>query len=132
MKRLLPAVVVILLSAACTHLRGPAPLALGPSDSGKSFDLVVGQTLTIRLAANPSTGYQWQVVTQPDPATIIVTDSGYDRPASDAAGAAGQAWWTLRATAAGSTSFSLRYVRPWEPAADAQTFTIAVKVIERK
>ncbi len=129
MKRLLPLVVMAALLSACTHLaRKNGPLTLGPADSGKTVTLVVGQVVTVRLASNPSTGYRWQTATEPDPQYLIVVDSGYDRPAENAPGASGQAWWKLRATGAGSTSIELRYVRPWEPDAKAQQFTLNVTV----
>ena len=129
MKRLLLLIVVSALLGGCVHLRRAAgPLRLGASDSGRSVEMSVGQTLTVRLASNPSTGHQWQVTTEPDARVLIVVDSGYDRPQSNALGAAGQAWWRLRATGAGSTSIALRYVRPWEPAPDAERFTLTVTV----
>ncbi len=118
------------LACSCAHSRPRAtPIALALADSGKALDLVVGQTVVVRLEANPSTGYQWQIAANPDERIALVVDSGYDRPASDAAGAAGQAWWKLRATGPGSTTIALRYVRPWEPEQAAKTFeaTITVK-----
>ena len=132
MKRLLPAVAIAALLSACAHMHGPASLTLGLPDSGKTINAVVGQTIALRLDATPSTGYQWQVVTQPDPITMIVTDSGYDRPASDAPGAPGQAWWKLRTTGTGTTTFAVRYVRPWAPEPDAKQFTLTVNVKARK
>jgi hypothetical protein len=74
---------------------------------------------------------------------LIVLDSGFQRPpaksrstppggapAAGDASESGYAWWRLRATGAGTTSFGVRYVRPWEPDAEptAKEFTITVDV----
>jgi predicted secreted protein len=76
---------------------------------------------------------------------LIVIDSGFQQapaksrpsspgaPAADGAPETGHAWWRLRATGAGTTSFGLRYFRPWEPDADPnpKEFTITVNVKPR-
>ena len=127
-KRVLPLVIIALLGA-CAHLRHkPAPLMLGSVDTGRTITMSVGQVAMLRLPSNPSTGYRWQTTSDPDARTLIVMDSGYDRPASDTPGAPGQAWWKLRATGEGTTSFAVRYVRPWEPDEKAQEFTLTVVV----
>jgi inhibitor of cysteine peptidase len=137
---LIAPIAALTLLAACAHLRPPRPLALTTADSGKSIEMVVGQTCTITLPWDPATGYRWQIVADPDARTLIVLDSGFERlpsnsrsSSSRAAGSQkpgtdGHAWWKLRATGAGSTSFAVRYVRPWEPDAQAREFTITVEV----
>jgi len=126
-KRLLPLIVTAALLGGCAHVsRGP--LVLGAADSGKTVQLAVGQVVTVRLAWDPSTGYRWQTTSNPDALVLIVVDTGYDRPDVDKPGSPGQVWWRLRATGAGSTSFALRYVRPWEPDEKAQTFILTVAV----
>jgi predicted secreted protein len=42
-------------------------LVITEDDSGKTLQIGVGQNITIKLQANPTTGYDWQV-TQPDAA----------------------------------------------------------------
>ena len=125
MKRSLALIATAVSLASCAH-RGP--LSLGEADTGRAVQLEVGQTLTLRLAADLGTGHTWQIATAPDGRVLIVVDSGYDRPQASAPGAAGQAWWVLRATGAGSTSIALRYGRPWESAPDARQFTVNVTV----
>lgn len=129
MKRSLLVIVVSVALGSCAHLgKRPAPLTLGVPDSGKTIHLTVGQTVIVRLAANPSTGYRWQTTTGPDALVLIVMDAGYDRPSSDAPGTPGRAWWKLRATGVGETSLALRYRRPWAPDERAQEFTLTVIV----
>ncbi len=126
---LLAAVAVALALAACAHLgHKPGPPALGKADTGKTINLAVGDVATVRLPSTPSTGYRWETTSDPDARVLIVMDSGYDRPGAETPGAPGQAWWKLRATGAGSTSFAVRYVRPWEADAKAQEFRVTVNV----
>jgi inhibitor of cysteine peptidase len=128
-KRFLPLFLIAVQFCACAHLgHKPAPLALEPADNGKTVNMVVGEQATLRLPANPGTGYRWETISAPDARILIVVDTGYDRPTPDLPGASGQAWWKLRATGAGSTSFAVRYVRPWEPDEKAQEFTLNVTV----
>jgi predicted secreted protein len=125
MKRSLALIATAVSIASCAH---QGPLLLGEADTGRSVQLEVGQTLTLRLAADLGTGRTWQIATAPDGRVLIVVDSGYGRPQASAPGAAGHAWWVLRATGAGSTSIALRYGRPWESAPDARQFTVSVTV----
>ena len=137
-ERLVVPIVTLMLLAACSHLRPPRPVALHMADSGQSIEMTVGQTFTLTLPWDPATGYRWQIVADPDARTLIVLDSGFERPPASSRSASspgtsehtgpGEAWWKLRATGAGSTSFAVRYLRPWEPEADARQFTITVEV----
>ena len=125
MKRSLALIATAVCLASCAH-RGP--LSLGEADTGRAVQLAVGQTLTLRLASDLSTGHTWQIATDPDARVLIVVDSGYDRPRASAPGTTGQAWWVLHATGAGSTSIALRYGRPWESVPDARQFTMNITV----
>jgi len=143
--RVIAPIAGLMLLVGCAHLRPPRPLALTVADSGKPIEMTVGQTCTVTLPWDPATGYRWQIVAAPDARTLIVVDSGFERApsksrssssraaGSQVTGAAGAAWWKLRATGAGSTSFAVRYVRPWEPDADPKPreFSITVEVKPR-
>ena len=121
MRRSLVLIATALSLAGCAHR---CPLTLAEADSGKTVEIKVGQTLTLRLAVDLGTGRTWQIATEPDARFLIVVDSGYAQPPAGAPGAPRQAWWLLRATGAGSTSITLRYGRPWESASDARQVTV--------
>jgi inhibitor of cysteine peptidase len=148
---------LLMLVAGCAHLAPPKPLALTSADNGRSMEMTIGQTLIVTLPWDPATGYRWQTVAEPDARTLIIVDSGFEQARSRTASPlknpaeagshvpenpaeagshvpAGEAWWKLRATGTGSTSFTVRYVRPWEPEADPKPkeFTIAVEVKARE
>jgi len=91
--------------------------------------LAVGDTATIRLAANPTTGYQWEPSAAPDEAVIRVVSDHYEAADSNVVGSGGTQDIVIEGTGAGTTTFELRYVRPWEDggaAAETATFEVTV------
>lgn len=92
-------------------------------------ELAVGQSVTLELQANPTTGYQWELSAEPDAAVVRVVSDTYVAPDSDAMGAGGTQRLVVEGVAAGSTTLELRYVRPWEadePPAETAEFDITV------
>lgn len=85
---------------------------LTTADNGKRIALKVGAEATLRLRENSSTGYRWAVEAA-DSSLVEVTPSER-APASNAPGAAGEAQWTIKAKAPGSTTVTFKRWRPWE------------------
>jgi inhibitor of cysteine peptidase len=117
-----------LLLASC---RQPASVLLTAADLHRHIDLRVGQEIEVRLEANPTTGYRWQVV-RGAPAVLDSLEEGTYAPAPTApgtVGGGGTVAWRFRAARAGHDSFQLAYRRPWEPdSAPAQTFSCEFNV----
>ena len=96
----------------------------------RSVTLYVGDTLTISLASNPSTGFQWAeklLISEPK----VLTQTGHETVASTTGrlGAAGTEVWTLQAKAPGNTTVSSTYGRPWPGGEkDAWVFSANVTV----
>ena len=91
--------------------------------------LAVGETATIRLEANPTTGYQWEPASAPDESVIRVVSDRYEAEATEVVGSGGTQEIVIEGTGAGTTTFELRYVRPWEEGgtpAETATFDITV------
>ena len=109
----------------------PAPLQLTRNDLGKHIDLRLGQEIELRLDANPTTGYRWQVV-QAAPAVLDTLAEEMFSPAPAApgvTGGGGTVTWRFRATRVGRDNLQLVYRRPWEPdTVPAQTFNCEVAV----
>ncbi len=125
---------LVVLSSACGGVTGPSPapasVAVTEAQNGTSVVLARGGTLTVRLSSNPATGYSWVIGTAPSE-VLLASGSGLQWPADgvDARpGAPGTAWWTFVAASTGSTSFSLRYIQPWQPQAAADGFVLHVSV----
>ncbi len=132
MKQFFLVLVVLLLVPCCGCGRVTAPsvpsLVVTEAHNGTSVTLPAGGTLIVRLGANPSTGYQWQMAASPSDAVLRASGSGYDATQTAAVGAGGLSWWTFEAVATGATSLRLRYVRPWEPTTAEREFGLQLTV----
>ena len=92
-----------------------------------------GQTLSISLPSNSSTGYAWQVGTFDEEVLKRAAPSGVEvtnpRPAG-MVGVPGETQWRFEAVSPGAITLEFAYTRPWETgAAPAETarFTITVQ-----
>ncbi|MFJ1457228.1 protease inhibitor I42 family protein [Nocardia sp. N2S4-5] len=107
------------------------PLTVTGDSDGKEISLAPGRRLEVSLAANPSTGYQWELDPL-DPAVLQQTgDPEYrSAPGADTAvGVGGTSIWHFVAIAPGKTELRLANARPWEPGIEpAQRFTLHVTV----
>jgi inhibitor of cysteine peptidase len=119
------AFVVAVLSAQDTPLAGgpPAPAAPVPSasaddrftDASKVIDVRVGDTFTIVLDSNPTTGYSWQLKSVPA-SSIAFIGSAYRIDHPILPGTGGREIWTFKAVSTGYAGILLEYVRPFDKA----------------
>ena len=109
---------------------GPRTIEAGPRlGTAASVRLQVEDTLVVRLAANPGTGYAWARSATPTllqlvDSTMIATAAG------DRVGAPGEQLFRFIARAGGGAELSFHYRRPWEtnaPAADSVRMTVHVE-----
>jgi inhibitor of cysteine peptidase len=122
---------LILLAAMITGVSGCAPQAsptLGAEDNGRQVTLQQGQTLTIKLEANPTTGYSWEFV-EPEKAILEQVGESEYEPESDLLGAPSTQTLRFEAVQPGQTELKLVYRRPWETDVEPlETFTVLVTV----
>jgi inhibitor of cysteine peptidase len=88
-----------------------------------------GDSFTITLRANMSTGYQWQITTLNEKMLQLV-NSEYVPYTTKRLGADGKQLWTFKALKAGETSITFKYVRPQEkdkPPEREQTIPVLIK-----
>jgi len=85
----------------------------------------VGEPFSVRLAANPTTGHEWQPVF--DPARLELLGSEF-MPPQEGVGTGGAERFDWRARVAGATWLCLAYRRPWESgaASDEVAFEVIV------
>lgn len=116
----------------------PAPKAEGvvhtltQADAGKTFEVKVGEKVSIAFVGVPTAGYLW-AASKP-PAWVKASD-GPGGPTSTAQmlpGFAGGSHWeviVIEAIAAGEGEITLAQRRPWEPESepDAETFKFTLK-----
>jgi inhibitor of cysteine peptidase len=112
--------------------QGPPPeeIVVAAADDGRGLELTEGQTLVVRLQANPSTGYGWQVV-EPEAGEILLqTDDGEFQPESNLLGAPATQVLRFEPVHEGETTLKLEYRRPWGPAAEpAHEFGLLVRAV---
>jgi inhibitor of cysteine peptidase len=96
----------------------------------RSLEMNKGDTLTLTLGSNPTTGFSWTEQTLiGDEAIIEQTRHEFLQPSTDALGAAGQQVWTFNALKAGATQIHTDYSRPWTGGEKGEwTFTLNVTV----
>lgn len=88
---------------------------LTESDNGKPVSMQVGDTLTVQLASNPSTGYSWKVISDDAAVLAQVGEPQFDLgDKTPMPGAGGTETFTFLAKSAGTTTLTLLYSRPWE------------------
>ena len=104
---------------------------LDEKDNGSSVDLPFDNNLVISLAANPSTGYSWQVLEVDADILEQVGENEYT-PSEGVAispGSGGSERLTFQAISRGTTTLKLGYKRPWEDQAQPeQVFSVEVTV----
>jgi inhibitor of cysteine peptidase len=90
-----------------------------------------GQTFSITLVANPTTGYAWQLDKKATSVGIAMVRSQYEPPSTQQMGAPGHETWTFKAPAKGTALLGLRYLRPFDkatvPTAKEAFFVVVVR-----
>lgn len=87
----------------------PEPIHEGTT----AIEMRVGDTHTVALESNPTTGYQWALGSEYDERFLELVEQSFE-PDSDLIGAPGRELFTFRALAFGMVEFSFNYKRPWE------------------
>ena len=103
------------------------------SDQHISQELEVdaGDSFTVALCSNQTTGFQWSESVQIDDETIVEqTNHKFISPEEQQiVGAAGQEVWTFQALQEGTTTVKMEYSQPWEGGTKAEwTFTLTLVV----
>ena len=98
-------------------------------DPSKPIRASVGQTFSIELTSNPSTGYSWQIGKPLNAAVLQLVGNIYDEAQAKMMGAGGKEIWTFKAVGTGTATIEMNYGRPWEkntPAAKTSSFQVTV------
>ena len=97
----------------------------------KQINVAAGNTFTVTLCSNATTGFQWSESAQIGDQTVV-QQTGHEFVAPNATGmvgAAGKEVWTFKALKKGTSTIALEYGRPWEGGEKgAWTFNLTVVV----
>jgi len=99
----------------------------------KEVEAAVGDSFTVTLCSNPSTGFLWSETAQLSDQTVLQqTDHKLVMPESEPPpppGTPGQEVWTFQTLKKGTSTISIEYSRPWEGGEKAEwTFVLTVVV----
>ena len=94
-----------------------------------TFTTSVGETFTLELDANATTGYSWSQKIKDTNVVTYVTNL-YVAKVTDPqiVGSGGTDTFTFKAVGKGTTTITLAYARVWESVTPAQTRTITITV----
>ena len=123
--------------SACQNTQ-PANKPTMPNHTSHAIDtstqrhVKVGETFTLQLRSNPTTGYSWQLVEPLDKRHLEKVSNDYQADANPErmVGVGGTENWTFKAIQSGKAIIQMRYVRPWETqgtAAEVTQYQIEIK-----
>jgi len=122
MKKFIPVVFILLFVSSFCFAQ--------ESKQVNTVETRVGQSFTIALESNPTTGYRWQFAKPLDKNMLKVISASHSIDHPNLAGSGGKQIWTIDALNPGTTTIYLKYVRSWEkdqPPAKEESFVIVIK-----
>jgi predicted secreted protein len=124
-----PASALVSVEASCDHFNQQEHIS-------KDVEVPVGDSFTVALCSNPSTGFQWSEMAEVSDQTVLrQTDHKFVAPEGEegeppAPGTPGQEIWTFEALEKGTCNVSMEYSRPWEGGeTGVWTFNLTVVVV---
>jgi predicted secreted protein len=80
-----------------------------------AYVVTTGESFEVRLPANPTTGFAWELSSPLDESVVRKVGAAYRPDESGKVGGGGTSIWTFAATGPGRATLVLLYRRPWEP-----------------
>jgi inhibitor of cysteine peptidase len=123
-----PAEVLQTASSGTSTKTSASTVTVTDQDNGKDIDLAPDQTLIVKLASTPATGYRWTV--EGDPSPLKLQKQTYRKNTkSSAMGAPGMEIFQFSAGSSGIANLKLNYHRSWEyNVPPVKTFAVRVNV----
>ena len=127
----LPAVLAACLTVSC---RSPQNILLTESDSGRTLDLCVGDTIVVALETNGTTGFDWyprhgagdvQILAEKGDRYVVDPDAADLR--NPVAGQGGSHYFSYRVIGPGICGIALDYKRSWEKKDPAKVFEVMIR-----
>jgi len=104
-----------------------ADILVGEGHNGAALSARRGDTLVVRLAENPTTGFRW-TVTQSAAGVLQPLSDDFEAAGTMAPGAGGARVLRYRVSASGEASLALQLARPWEANAPRSNFQVRLSV----
>lgn len=122
-------VYLLFACALLLTLTGCKKSVLYPSDSGKTLTYNLGETFSIKLPENPSTGYSWRFRTKPKSQLIVSQISDhFEEPKTNRVGVGGEHTFVWQAVNAGEVEIRGFHMRPWVRSKEEPSVTYKIIV----
>lgn len=116
----------IVILCGC-DIASQGPIVLEESSSGRLIQLHLKDKLVVVLDSNPTTGYDWELVSR-DKKTLKVALKPRYKSQSNLMGAGGKKIFTFKVIGKGKGDLVLKYKRPWETnKAAVKTFRVTLE-----
>ena len=98
------------------------------ADSQNMVNVALGDTFTLTLRGNPTTGYSWDAAGIP--AEVALTEKYYDQDKVDPmmVGVGGSFHFRFKAVKKGEANIRFEYRRPWEKLSPADVRSYRVRI----
>jgi len=124
--------ITLVLCAGCSQV----PVEVSCDDFTKQHNITkevkvaVGDSFTVTLCSNPTTGFEWSESAQISNQHVLEqTAHEFTPPEGDTPGAAGEETWIFEALEKGTTEVTMEYSRLWEGGEKGEwTFVLTVVV----
>jgi len=80
----------------------------------RELSVKAGDSFTVTLCSNPTTGFQWESAQISDQSVLTETSHQFIGPEEELVGGAGKDVWTFQGLKKGTSTISIQYSRPWE------------------
>jgi predicted secreted protein len=107
---------------------GRAQIVLDESDDNRTVAVAMGGSVTLNLEADPSSGSEWTLTSEPD-ASIVQVDPPQFHPTGPESNGPGVEVWRFRAVGPGSVSIELTYAPRSNPGDVRKQFRFIVSAI---
>ncbi|MHB8108576.1 MAG: protease inhibitor I42 family protein [Syntrophorhabdaceae bacterium] len=87
------------------------------ADPAQKISVTRGETFSISLESNPTTGYSWKWIEEKGPGIVAFQSRVYEAPKPairKMAGVPGTERFTFKGRSAGKQDLTFQYLRPWE------------------
>ena len=108
------ALVLIVMGALVVFLANPQSRVYAEEDAMGTIEIGVGDTFIIKLKENPSTGFSWHYVVEPETAINLDSDEYAEDASGNLVGAPGQHEFVFKAVESGTARVTFEYYRDWE------------------
>ena len=103
---------LLIFISACSE---PSVTNLTEADDGKTIHTAVGQEISIILAGNATTGYNWQFSSDKPAHTKVIKETYVvDKHPTGMVGVGGKSIYQIQVMKSGKFIITAQYYRPWE------------------